>query len=51
LSAPRSTLRDGTGQHGLRATGQVVKFPGFLALYEEGHDDAEDEDAKRLLPA
>jgi DNA topoisomerase-1 len=28
---------------------QVVIFPGFLSLYEEGHDDAEDEDAK-LLP-
>ena len=31
---------DGTGQHGLRATGQVVLFPGFLALYEEGRDDS-----------
>jgi DNA topoisomerase I len=43
-------LIDGTGRHGLRATGQVVRFPGFLALYEEGRDDAEDDDA-RLLPA
>jgi DNA topoisomerase-1 len=42
-------LLDGTGQHGLRATGQVVLFPGFLALYEEGRDDAEDDDS-RLLP-
>jgi DNA topoisomerase-1 len=42
-------LLDGTGQHGLRATGQVVLFPGFLALYEEGRDDAEDDDSK-LLP-
>jgi len=42
-------LTDGTGQHGLRATGQVVLFPGFLALYEEGRDDAEDEDGK-ILP-
>jgi DNA topoisomerase-1 len=41
-------LLDGTGQTGLRATGQVVLFPGYLALYEEGHDDAEDEDARRL---
>ncbi|HJT41766.1 MAG TPA: DNA topoisomerase, partial [Sphingobium sp.] len=40
---------DGTGQHALRATGQVVIFPGFLALYEEGRDDAEDDDSK-LLP-
>ena len=42
-------LVDGTGQHGLRATGQVVIFPGFLALYEEGRDDSEDDDSK-LLP-
>ncbi|GLV25362.1 type I DNA topoisomerase [Sphingobium sp. Cam5-1] len=42
-------LVDGTGQHALRATGQVVIFPGFLALYEEGRDDAEDDDSK-LLP-
>ena len=41
-------LADATGQTGLRATGQVVLFPGYLALYEEGIDDSEDEDAKRL---
>ncbi|UFS77488.1 type I DNA topoisomerase [Tardiphaga sp. 37S4] len=33
----------------LRATGQVVKFDGFLAVYQEGKDDdAEDEDSRRL---
>jgi DNA topoisomerase-1 len=33
----------------LRATGQVIKFDGFLTLYQEGQDDdAEDEDSKRL---
>ena len=32
----------------LRATGQVVTFDGFLALYQEGKDDEEDEDGKRL---
>src|SRR6185437_16126692 len=26
-----------------RATGQVVRFAGFLALYQEGRDDEEDE--------
>ena len=41
-------MSDATGQTGLRATGQVVLFPGYLALYEEGLDDAEDDDAKRL---
>ena len=33
-----------------RATGQVVRFPGFLALYQEGRDDEEDEDSGRLPP-
>ncbi len=33
----------------LRATGTVVKFDGFLTLYQEGRDeDAEDEDSRRL---
>src|SRR5580704_9230241 len=31
-----------------RATGQVVRFDGFLALYQEGRDDEEDEDSSRL---
>ncbi len=34
--------------YGVRATGSVVLFDGFLKLYEEGRDDAEDEDAARL---
>ncbi|WP_374543454.1 type I DNA topoisomerase [Sphingorhabdus sp.] len=42
-------MLDGTGQIGLRATGQMVKFPGFLALYEEGIDDRDDENGA-LLP-
>jgi DNA topoisomerase-1 len=48
----RTTIEfaDGTGQHGLRATGQVVKFPGFLALYEEGVDDKDGEDSALLPP-
>ena len=34
----------------LRATGQVVLFDGFLALYQEGQDDAADDDENRRLP-
>ncbi|MBI0473792.1 type I DNA topoisomerase [Sphingomonas sp. MA1305] len=41
-------MADGTGRNVLRATGQVVMFPGFLALYEEGTDDSQDEEARRL---
>ena len=44
------TLRDGTGRNELRATGQVVKFPGFLAVYEEGQDNKSDDDDSGLLP-
>ncbi|MFD1913133.1 type I DNA topoisomerase [Halodurantibacterium flavum] len=36
------------GQVGLRATGQVVNFDGFLRVYEEGRDDDGDEDSARL---
>ncbi len=34
----------------LRATGQVVIFDGFLTLYQEGRDDEEDEESRRLPP-
>jgi DNA topoisomerase-1 len=44
------------GQTGLRATGQVVAFDGFMAVYEEGRDDKpksgeDDEDDTTRLPA
>jgi DNA topoisomerase I len=41
-------LTEQTGKHGLRATGQVVRFPGFMALYEEGTDDEKSEEERRL---
>nr|KIS33164.1 DNA topoisomerase I [Novosphingobium sp. P6W] len=45
------TMRDGTGRNELRATGTVVKFPGFLAVYEEGRDNkSDDDDEAGLLP-
>ncbi len=35
----------------LRATGTVVKFDGFLVLYQEGRDeDPDDEESRRLPP-
>ncbi|NKX43677.1 type I DNA topoisomerase [Roseicyclus persicicus] len=42
------TVAAADGQVELRATGQVVLFDGFLKVYEEGRDDAEDEDDRRL---
>jgi len=47
----RTTVEIGSpdGQVGLRATGQVVLFDGFLRVYEEGRDDSVvDDDDKRL---
>jgi DNA topoisomerase-1 len=42
-------LSDGTGRAVLRASGQVVLFPGYLALYEEGRDEkAEDPEGARM---
>ncbi|MGH6845311.1 MAG: type I DNA topoisomerase, partial [Methylocella sp.] len=38
----------GTRTIDLRATGQVVRFDGFLKLYQEGRDDEVDEDGGRL---
>jgi len=34
----------------LRATGTVIKFDGFLTLYQEGEDDAADDEESRRLP-
>ncbi len=48
---------DAAGREGVRylfrATGSVMKFDGFLAVYEEGKDqkDDEDEEIKHKLPA
>ena len=34
----------------LRATGQVIKFDGFLKLYQESKDDESDDDDNIILP-
>ncbi len=41
-------LETADGRTGLRANGQVVLFDGYLAIYEEGVDDQDDEDGGRL---
>jgi len=41
------TGKDGQ-PYGVRATGSVVRFDGFLKIYEEGIDDAAGEDGARL---
>ncbi|MFT4619399.1 MAG: DNA topoisomerase-1 [Sulfitobacter sp.] len=48
----RTTVEIGSadGEVGLRATGQVVLFDGFMAIYTEGQDEpsGDDDDGKRL---
>jgi DNA topoisomerase-1 len=44
-------LNDGTGRAVLRASGQVVLFPGYLALYEEGRDEKSDDEEGARMPA
>lgn len=34
-----------------RANGSTIAFPGFLNVYEEGHDDSKDEEGAGLLPS
>ncbi len=41
-------LTDGAGRAVLRASGQVVLFPGFMTLYDEGRDDPQDEEGARM---
>ena len=49
----RTTVEIEGPRVGLRATGQVVKFDGFLKVYEEGRDDrrSDDDEDGAILPA
>lgn len=46
----RTTVETGSSdaQVGLRATGQVMLFDGFLRVYDQGIDDEDGEDSSRL---
>ena len=53
-----TTVDIAAGEFGLRASGTVVKFSGFLSVYEDAKDEdatsdnnADDEDAVRKLPS
>ncbi len=48
LERTTAEIRSKDGEISLRATGQVVKFDGFLKIYEEGRDEPEDEEGGRL---
>ncbi|MGH6922533.1 MAG: type I DNA topoisomerase [Propylenella sp.] len=44
------SARSPEGEAALRATGTVIRFDGFLTLYQEGRDDEDDEEGGRLPP-
>ncbi|HEY0080032.1 MAG TPA: type I DNA topoisomerase [Pyrinomonadaceae bacterium] len=48
----QTTIDIEAGRFLFRATGSVLKFDGFLRVYEEGHDEKseDDEEAARKLP-
>ncbi|MGH9783452.1 MAG: DNA topoisomerase, partial [Terriglobia bacterium] len=48
----RTTIEIAAGEFGLRTTGSVLKFDGFLKVYEESKDqkDDEDDDLGKRLP-
>jgi DNA topoisomerase-1 len=43
-------LESADGRTALRASGDVTLFDGYLAVYEEGRDDAEEEAVSKLPP-
>jgi DNA topoisomerase I len=42
---------DGANRHLLRANGSTLVKPGFIAVYQEGHDDSADDESDHVLPA
>jgi DNA topoisomerase I len=41
---------DGPGRHTLRANGSTLVKPGYMAVYQEGHDDTAEDDTDHVLP-
>jgi DNA topoisomerase-1 len=46
----RTVVEIGAGPYILRASGSILKFPGFLEVYEEGRDEEEEEEDRLHLP-
>ena len=45
-----ATCRASSDIYIFRATGSVLKFPGFRTLYLEGRDDGKDDEGRKVLP-
>jgi DNA topoisomerase-1 len=50
LEKTTATIGISTNKHKLVATGEVIKFEGFLKVYMESQDDEEEEENSRVLP-
>ncbi len=52
MPAPKRLPTEPTARYNFRVTGSVLKFEGFLKVYEEAKDakDEEDESLKHKLP-
>lgn len=44
----QTTMDIETGRYIFRATGTIIRFPGFMSLYIEGVDDSAEEDERKL---
>jgi DNA topoisomerase-1 len=46
-----TTVDIAAGRYTFRASGSVIRFPGFMKVYQEGRDDqAEEDESKQVLP-
>jgi DNA topoisomerase I len=50
LDTVSADLAAGSDRHLFRASGSSVRDPGFMAVYQEGRDDAKEESDERILP-
>ncbi len=50
LDSVTAIITDGQNDVTLRATGNTIGFDGFLTLYQEGRDDADDDEDENRLP-
>lgn len=45
-----TTVEIKAGQYIFRATGSIIKFPGFMKVYTESRDDGQEDEDNRVLP-
>jgi DNA topoisomerase-1 len=45
-----TTVEIKAGKYTFRATGSIIKFPGFMKVYTESRDDGQEDEDNRVLP-